>query len=418
MSVLFLVWIGWSAVAGIIWLLRLASLGPALRRRELINPRHSRGPFEPAPTVSILVAAKDEEANIHACITTLLAQDYPELAIIAVDDRSRDRTPCILNELAANSPGRLTVLRMDDLPEGWFGKSHALHRAAALSASDWLLMTDADCRFSSPASVSAAVRFAVENRVDLLTITPELEVPTVWERVLQTACSIVLLSWFLPDRVHNPRSSTAYANGAFILIRRITYDAIGGHEKIRTRLNEDIHLARNAKESGAVLRVAGSDGLYRTRMYDSLRSAWRGWSRLFRGCLESVPRLLFSAVLVFLVSVIPWPSLLGSLIAAWASGERVWFWAGASWGLVVLLLHVVMWRLYPAFSVGRGWSVFYPIGALATVIVLSNATLQLLGATTTTWRGTRYARGRAAPRRTGRKSKAGVETTGSARALS
>jgi cellulose synthase/poly-beta-1,6-N-acetylglucosamine synthase-like glycosyltransferase len=339
------------------------------------------------------VAARDEEPTIERCVRSLLAQDYPNFEVLVVDDRSSDRTPQILEALLREAPERLRVLTIDQLPHGWFGKSHAMHRAVAASSGDWLLFTDADCRQSSPDSVSTAVRYAEDQDADFLTLTPALEVHTWWEKILQPVCAIVLLIWFLPHRVNNAKNATAYANGAFMLLRRSCYDAIGGHESVRTRMNEDIHLARLAKRTGFRLQLAVSESIYETRMYGSLRQAWHGWSRIFFGCLESVPRLAVAAGLVALFSILPWVSFLAALAGwAWANGRHPWSWAAGVWFAGALFMQLTLWRLYPTLSGRRHWSLFYVLGAAMTFGILLNAILKALGATKTNWRGTHYRR--------------------------
>ena len=72
------------------------------------------------PRISILVPARNEEANIGDCVRSLLSQDYPDFEVIVLDDGSRDRTGEILAELAARHP-RLRVIAGRELPAGWLG---------------------------------------------------------------------------------------------------------------------------------------------------------------------------------------------------------------------------------------------------------------------------------------------------------
>ncbi len=95
------------------------------------------------PRVSIIVPARDEEAKIDAAMRSKLAIDYPNLEIIAVDDRSQDATGVLLDRLAAVD-SRLTVVHLDSIADGWLGKSHAMHVAANRATGDYLVFTDAD----------------------------------------------------------------------------------------------------------------------------------------------------------------------------------------------------------------------------------------------------------------------------------
>src|SRR5713101_5532642 len=90
------------------------------------------------PRISILLAARDEEEKLPAALATLMEIDYPNLEVIAVDDRSKDATGRILDDFAA-AHSRLRVVHISQLPAGWLGKPHALQKAYEASTGDWLL---------------------------------------------------------------------------------------------------------------------------------------------------------------------------------------------------------------------------------------------------------------------------------------
>lgn len=390
MWAVFAAWVVLGIVIGLIWLARLVAVGPVLRRQTPLTPEsHPKAPGAGAK-VSVLVAARNEENAIETCISGLLAQDWEPLEVIVIDDRSTDRTAEILQRLEQTAGGRLTALAVHELPEGWFGKPHAMHTAAQAATGEWLLLTDADCRQLSSRTVSIALAEAESHGADMLSITPMLETASVWEQVFQPAAALTLIFWFLPDRVNDPAKKTAYANGAFILVRKSCYNAIGGHEQVRASLNEDIHLARRAKQMGFKLRVNGNRGLYSTRMYETPRQAWRGWSRIFCGCLETVPRLALAAALVGMMSIVPLVSAAVGL-AGWArsSADVAFAWQVASgiWCGAALFLHATLWRIYPVTGTGRWWALVYGLGAAGTLALLINAALKAAGITKVNWRG-------------------------------
>jgi hypothetical protein len=290
-------------------------------------------------------------------------------------------------------------MTIETLPEGWCGKNHAMREGARASTGEWLLFTDADCRMTSPRALTVAVREVLAHEADFLSIIPVLETPTVWERLLQPACALLLILWFLPHRVNDPARKTAYANGAFMLVQRKCYDAIGGHERVRGEVNEDVHMARFAKRMGFRLRVVENTDLYRTRMYATPRQAWRGWSRILYGCLGTLRRLAISAVMVVTYTIVPWVSLavaLGGWILAGPDHAAPWKWAVAAWAAVVIVQQVTLWRIYRGLQIPGIWSLGHVAGAAATVGMLANAALKVIGATGTEWRGTSYrARGTA-----------------------
>ncbi len=393
MSPWFASWLVLGGVVGLVWFVRLCMIGRALRRREIIGSGSYDSPPGDPPFISVIVAAKDEQDNIEACVTSLLEQDYPAFEVIAVDDRSRDGTPEILTRLEQHSGGKLRVITVETLREGWFGKNNAMREGVSASRGQWLLFTDADCRQTSPKTLSMAMREAIAHQADFLSITPVLETCTTWERIIQPVCALVLIFWFLPHRVNDPAKKTAYANGAFMLMSRSCYERIGGHECVKAEVNEDIQLARLAKQMGLKLRVVENDDLYRTRMYRTFGEAWRGWSRIFYGCLGSLPRLVTSASLVFLLVITPWVSLAAAWLGRAVAGDdgvEPWTLAGGVWLGVILLKQIVSWRIYTVVRVGRMWSLTYVVGAVVAFAMLISAMLKTIGVTSTTWRGTTY----------------------------
>jgi chlorobactene glucosyltransferase len=391
--VLELLGFGLAAVIGAVWLFRIIAIGWAMKHRAILGSTSHRGTRHATPKLSVLVAARDEEANIETCVRTLLDQDYPDFEIVAVDDRSTDQTPAILKRLEAQAGGRLRVLTITEPREGWSGKNNAMREGVAASRGEWLLFTDADCRQTSQRTLSVAMSEVQESHVDFLSIIPILDTPTVWERIIQPVCSWVLILWFLPDRVNNPAKKTAYANGAFILTSRRCYEAIGGHERVRTELNEDIKMARFAKRGGFHVRVCENENLYRTRMYRTPREAWRGWSRIFFGSLGTVRRIGISLLMVGMYGLLPWIALAASVIG-WAfvghASTVAWRETALAWFCVVLLQQIAAWRYYRVVRVGRFWSLTHVLGCSVTFAMLVSAMLKVLGATGTTWRGTTY----------------------------
>src|SRR5262249_44444294 len=156
--------------------------------------------------------------------------------------------------------------------------------------------------------------YAQMNDADFLSVLPVLDTQGVLEQIMQPACAGILLIWFNPMRVNDPRRKAAYANGAMMLMSRHAYERIGGHEPVKTEVNEDIHMARLAKQAGLRLRVVGNQDLYWVRMYSNLRQIWRGWSRIFYGCFGSFRRIAASMTLVTLVGIQPWVSLLAGVL--------------------------------------------------------------------------------------------------------
>jgi len=386
----------WYLLAGLImlaWGYRRLEVGFARHLEPKLSSRSYDCPPDPAPLISVLIAARNEADSIEACVSSLLDQDYPNYEIIVANDRSTDDTAAILDRLEKRAQGLLKVITVRDLPSGWFGKNHAMDAAEKVSRGQWLLFADADCRQTSRRTLSVSMREAIESGADFLSVMPVLEYRHVWERIVQPACAGVLMLWFAPQKVNDPKRKTAYANGAFMLMSRTCYDAIGGHQCVRGEPNEDIHFARIAKEQGLRLRVIQNDDLYVTHMYDTLSQTWRGWSRIFYGCLRRRWRVELAAVLILLLTLLPWVSLIVS-VKGWAMADQTnvvqWRIATAVWASVIIVCQWVMASWYRTVRSRARWSLGYVFAATMVLGMLINAILKIAGLTNITWRGTHY----------------------------
>ena len=392
MPVGMIIWLSLCGLVGLTWMLRHGALSRAARRNRRLSPESHPRPGPEAPKLSVLVAAKDEEENIETCVRTLIDQDYPCFELIAVDDRSTDGTPAILDRIQSEHPDVLQVVHVKDLPDGWCGKNNAMHIGVSKASGDWLCFVDADCRQTSPKTLSMAVQEALANEVDFLSVLPVLETKSFWERVIQPECAAIMVIWFNPEKVNDPASTAAYANGAFMLMSRDTYETIGGHESVRAELNEDMHMAQLAKERGRRIYVVENEGLYLTRMYSSFREAWRGWSRIFYGCFKTFRRLALTLGVVLVMSIFPYVSLaVAAVMYAFAQGEAAGHWRTALLvsGAVVVMLESVMYRFMKVARAARWAWLTYPVGAVLGAGMLMAAMRKVRGATTT-WRGTTY----------------------------
>jgi preprotein translocase subunit Sec61beta len=235
------------------------------------------------------------------------------------------------------------------------------------------------------------MRYALENKIDFLSVLPVLETKNFWERVIQPACAGIMALWFTPRKVNDPQSSASYANGAFMLMSRESYDAIGGHERVKAEVNEDMHMARLTKQAGRRLYVIQNDDLYRTRMYSNFKEAWRGWSRIFFGCFGTFRRLIISTLLLCLASILPWGSVIVGALG-WATSDAIHSWqiitlCGAA---AVIAQQICLVRFYSLCQAEPKLAPTYIIGAVIALTMLLSAMMKLGGRTSLTWRGTTY----------------------------
>ena len=351
------------------------------------------GPLpDPAPKVTILVPAKDEEANIADCLKTLQAQDYGNFEILVIDDRSSDSTAEIVQRLAEQDP-RIHLVRITELPPGWFGKSHAMHVGAQSATGQWLLFVDADCRQAS-GSLHAAMAYVLARGGDMLSLWPLLEMHGFAENLVQPLCGSILGLWFHPRLVNNPRRKAAFANGQFLLVRRDTYQAVGGHQAVRDKLVEDIWFARAVKGSGARLINAIGFDIFRTRMYNHLPAIWRGWSRIFSNAFRSPWNLVAAMALVFLMSATPFvlTAAAGLLAAQAAWADRSLNLLAAVGAVQLLAMATVLVRYAIVIRARPAYLLLYPLSVVIVEGILLNALLAAAGLTRIRWRGTTYLR--------------------------
>jgi len=256
------------------------------------------------PEISIVVPARNEEACLADCLQSLIAQTGVAFEIIVVDDGSTDRTRSIAEIFTG-----VRVISPGPLPTGWTGKNNAVVAGAREARGRWLLFTDADT-VHLPGSLARALAEATENQADLLSYSPEQIAATFWEMATLPVVFAELARQYPPKKVSDPVSPIAAANGQFILVRRETYDAVGGHAAIAGNLLEDVVLARAVKTSGRRIRFRYAADAVRTRMYRNFRQLREGWTKnlalLFpRPGWLAAKTLLFwaGAWLAFLISV-------------------------------------------------------------------------------------------------------------------
>ena len=382
-------------------LLSLVALVWASRHVQLSHEKHTRfvlapespGPPANAVRISVIVAAKDEAENIEACVRTVLRQDYPDFELIVCDDRSTDQTGAIVERIAAED-ARVRLINVEILPEGWCGKNHAMQKAIAQSSGEWICMIDADCRQISNRTLSTAMQHAVDNRIDLLSVLPTLDMQGFWETAVQPVGSGTMMIWFSPADVNNPGKKQAYANGAFMLMRRSAYEAVGTHEAVRDRLSEDMNIAALVKRSGLKLKVVRSSRLYQVRMYSSLKEMVRGWSRIFFGTFGTVGRLLVSLMVLSMVGMAPWVLVpVAFALSAASEGAAGWWLVCGFMGAVALAAQItVLFRFYRICNL-NGWMAWtYPIGNMVTTCAVIFALTRHLPNAKVVWKNTEYSR--------------------------
>ena len=256
------------------------------------------------PSLSVIVPARNEATAIGRALASVLAQDYPGLEIVAVDDRSTDGTGDVLRELAAANPS-LRVLRIDDLPSGWLGKNHALWRGAQRSRGTWLLFTDADVVFA-PGALRRALAYALAERLDHLTLAPRLVSRSFMLGAFVAFFAYAFVALWGAYLANDPNSKRGVGVGAFNLVRREAYEAIGTMAALSLRPDDDIRLGRRLRAFGFRQRVLNGREWLSVSWYPSLAAAVRGLEKSMFSSLEY--RLVDAgAVVLFIISTMVWP---------------------------------------------------------------------------------------------------------------
>ena len=346
----------------------------------------------PPPKVSIIIPAKDEQGRIRACLQSALDQDYPNFEVIAVDDRSVDRTGAIMDEMAGADP-RLKVLHIQpgSLEPGWTGKNNALFQATRQATGDWLLFVDSDVLLEKPA-VTRSVTVSRYKKYDLFSVLPRLESQSPWEGIMIPLCSAAAATMYLIALNNNDKyKNISFANGQFLLITRPAYDSIGGHETVKDRFCEDTEIARLVKEKGMRPRISWGEEICSVRMYDSLAAVIKGWSRIYYAAKVGRPKHIIAAINFVLMNCFTAYAAIiyGVVRATHPHGNMLdYAWLGA--GLFHLaLMTFVVGMIYRWSKSNFFYALLLPVTAPILLFILGKA-LVMCFTKKVEWRGTSY----------------------------
>lgn len=262
-------WIAGTLLA-LIWLSRVIDTSIGVRTLvDISQPEWDLNPpTDRIPSVSIIVPARNEEKSIGEALARLLKLDYSNYEVIAVDDRSTDKTGEIMDELASSAgkwdhgpprPSNLKILHINELPPNWMGKTHAMWTAAKHATGDWLLFTDGDVMFR-PDCLRRAVAYAETERADHLVLFPRILMKRPGEKMMLAFFQLMFVFGHRPWKVADPKAKDHIGVGAFNMVRRSAYQAIGTHEALRFEVVDDMKLGKLIKNAGFPQRnVLGDD---------------------------------------------------------------------------------------------------------------------------------------------------------------
>jgi hypothetical protein len=330
------------------------------------------------PLISIIFAAKDEAEKMPAALQTLVTQDYPRFEIIAVNDRSQDRTSAILHD-SARTHKNLLVMDIANLPPGWLGKPHALVKGYETSHGEWLVFTDADVHFA-PEVLRKALALALQQNWDHLSLLASVEMRGFWEITAISYFGLGFVFGNEPWLASDPRSTRYVGVGAFQLVRRAAYEKSGGHSRLRMDVIEDMKLGKLMKKSGFRSGVAVAQDLVSVRWHAGVQNVIRGVTKnMFAACHYN-PLLAAAAMLLTLImSVLPFFGL------ALASG-----WARVFAGIAVCSAVVIHGGMIWATDASPLYGLTHPLGALLFCWMLGRSAIATLWRGGVVWRDTFY----------------------------
>jgi glycosyltransferase involved in cell wall biosynthesis len=330
------------------------------------------------PKVSIIIPARNEERNIQEALQSVLNQDYERTEVFVIDDRSTDGTGAILDSMARANP-RLRVVHVTDLPPGWLGKNHALYSGAQQATGEFLLFTDADI-VMHPSTVRKAVGHLVANQLDHLTITPEVRIPGVLMEVFVGAFTIFFSLYARPWKAKDPKSKRFIGIGGFNLVRRSVYQAVGMHQAIAMRPDDDMKLGKLIKWGGYRQEVLFGRDMLQVEWYPSVCELIDGLMKnAFAGVNYSILAIVAASMAQFLLNV--WP-FFGLFLTH--GSTRVLN------AVIVLLILYICWDSAHFHHSRRWYGLGFPISTLLFVYILWRSMLLTFMNNGIRWRGTHY----------------------------
>jgi len=350
---------------------------------DIARPEWDRRPTLPngEPRISIIVPARNEEEDIRETLVQLLALDYSNYEIIAVNDRSTDRTGPIMDEIAAGSEahGLLKIIHVLELPSGWLGKTHAMWMAGQQATGDWLLFTDADV-FFKPDSLRRAVAYAEAERADHVVLFPRMIVKRPSETMMIAFFQALFVFGHRPWKVADPNARDHMGVGAFNLVRRPVYDAVGTYRALRMEVLDDMKLGKVIKNAGFAQRNVFGEDLISIH-----------WAKGAFGIVDNLTKNFF-AVLSFqwprtVVSIVGLGCLnLGPFLGVWLAQG----WARVPYAIALISLFGIYYGMSRMSEVRAYYFFLHPVSTSLFMYILLRSMVHTLWNDGIVWRGTKY----------------------------
>jgi hypothetical protein len=364
------------------WVVGFAYLIRAIKRLPMFDKQHAPIPGI-WPRLSVVIPACNEVANLESAVGTLLRQDYPDLEVVLVDDRSTDGTGELINRLAQRDP-RIRTVHIESLPPGWLGKVHALHRGVAQTSGDWLLFTDADVHFAC-GTLRRAIAVVLHQGVDHLALIPRTIQKSFW---LEVAVSAFGLLFFITTRgasINQADSKAFVGIGAFNLVNAARFHRTPGFEWLRLEPGDDVGLGMMMKQAGATTRLALAYEDLSVQWYPSLAAMFKGLEKNLFGPGSHYRwwLLLLQVAMIWIFAAAPCAALVLGIAHAWVP-----LWLA---GVAAISMHMIFAVLFVARRpLERLAVLLFPLGMLLISAMMLRAGYQCVKNGGIDWRGTHY----------------------------
>lgn len=293
----------WAIATSLIWI--FGSIKAAFDLARIPQISHVNPP-KPAvyPRLSVIIPACNEEDTLARALQTLLDQDYPDLEVIVVNDRSTDATGVILNQMAQQDD-RIVPIHIHQLPDGWLGKVNALHQGVQRATGDWLLFTDADIYYA-PGVLRQSIAYSLHRQLDHLALLADFHSPSLGADIAISGFLGLGLAKWEPHKVEDPNSDVFIGVGAFNLIRRSAFEDTPGFEWLKMEVVDDIGLGKLMHVYRKHSAIALAKNALSVQWYPSLMAMMRGLEKNTFGAAANYNYLnLFGFIILF------WGFLLG-----------------------------------------------------------------------------------------------------------
>ncbi len=362
------------------------------RARMMIRPE-PMPVLQHHPKVTVVVPCKDEAEHISECVKSVLNQDWPDLELIVVNDRSTDQTGEVLDALSADD-SRLNVIHIphDGLPPGWWGKTHALYTGAKAASGEWMVFIDSDCQLA-PKAVRVGITTGIAREFDLVSFAPRFIAAGFWDALMTPLGGIATSAMYQLMFANSAMvPNVAFACGQYMAVRKDVFDEVGGWEAIHHLPADDVEIARLFKGKGKRPRIGWGMDLITATMYTSWRGVWRGWSRNFIAAARGGCKRVIWAMIFMIASV--WSIYPAIGWGVYRELHPAIDWLGGKGWLITAGLHLVLmtsglWSGYKWGKNNPAYALLWPISSIVLFAIFCRSVFMSFTGKMD-WRGATY----------------------------